>query len=68
MKLMKSDISTLCSTYETLSIVVDLQKNIIDELFRTLAMHLSADEIDSLSVNDKMKEAALLMRDIECRR
>ena len=68
MNLMKSDISTLCSTYETLSIVVDLQKNIIDELFRTLAMHLSADEIGSLSVNDKMKEAALLMRDIECRR
>ena len=59
------DLIRLTDAYETQSIVVHLQVEIIDELFRLLAMHLSAEELDNLEVVGKINEAARLRRDYQ---
>ena len=57
------DLIRLTDAYETQSIVVHLQAEIIDELFRLLALHLSAEELKALPVTEKIKKAVSLRED-----
>lgn len=58
-------LAVLNSAYEAQSEIINIQKGVIDELFRLLAMHLSAVELDSLEVIDKINEAAALRREYQ---
>lgn len=58
-------LAVLNSAYEAQSEIINIQKDVIDELFRLLAMHLSAAELDSLEVIDKINEAAALRREYQ---
>ena len=58
-------LAVLNSAYEAQSEIINIQKDVIDELFRLLAMHLSTVELDSLEVIDKINEAAALRREYQ---
>lgn len=53
--------------FDTLMAILRLQTSVIDELFRLLAMHISSQELNSLSVIDKINEAAKLKTDLDRR-
>ena len=61
----EATLAVLNSAYEVQSEIINIQKDVIDELFRLLAMHLSAVELDSLEVIDKINEAAALRREYQ---
>lgn len=63
---MQPSVKTLAEVNSLLSAVIDLQKEAIDELFRTLAMHLSADELDGLPALNKINMAVKLMQGDPC--
>lgn len=56
------NLSRLTDAYEMESIIVHLQADIIDELFKLLCMHLSADEVGALEVTEKIHKAANMRR------
>jgi hypothetical protein len=43
--------------------IIKLQQDIIDDLFLTVSLHLTAEEITELPVMDKFKQVAELMKD-----
>jgi hypothetical protein len=60
-----SEFDQLVRVYAVQSEIISIQKEVIDDLFRLLAMHLSADELDNLEVVGKINEAARLRRDYQ---
>ena len=44
--------------------IIRIQSGVIDELFRLLLQHISADEADSLPVIQKINTAASLRREV----
>lgn len=54
-------LKTLLDTIDKQERIIDLQKDIIDDLFRLLSMHLSAEELDGLPVIKKINLSAQLM-------
>lgn len=51
--------------FENQNKIIRLQSEAIDELFRLLAQHVEAEELDHLSVIDKINEAATLRAEHE---
>ena len=51
--------------FESQSEIIRLQSEVIDELFRLLALHLEAEELDSLPVLEKMNEAATIRAELD---
>jgi hypothetical protein len=43
--------------------IIKLQQEIIDDLFLTLALHLTSEEIGELPVMEKFRQVAELMKD-----
>ena len=51
--------------FESQSEIIRIQSEVIDDLFRFLGQHLEADELDSLTVIEKINRAASLRREHE---
>lgn len=49
---------------EKMSAVINIQQNVIEELFRLLLQHISADEADRLPVVEKINHAAEIRAEI----
>ena len=43
--------------------IIKLQQEIIDDLFLTVALHLTSEEIEELPVMEKFRQVAELMKD-----
>lgn len=54
----------ILKTVETQNSIIRIQSEVIDELFRLLLQHISAEEADSLPVLRKINTAASLRQDI----
>ncbi len=54
----------ILKTVETQNSIIRIQSEVIDELFRLLLQHISAEEADSLPVLQKINTAASLRQDI----
>ena len=54
----------ILKTVETQNSIIRIQSEVIDELFRLLLQHISAEEADSLPVLKKINTAASLRKDI----
>ena len=54
----------ILKTVETQNSIIRIQSDVIDELFRLLLQHISAEEADSLPVLQKINTAASLRQDI----
>lgn len=55
----------LMKIIETYSVIIDLMKAAIDELFRIVCQYMTTEELDSLPCVKKINEAAKLKADIE---
>ena len=56
-------LKTLIDTIDRQEKIIDLQKDVINDLFRLLSMHISADELDSLDAVKKINFVAQLRED-----
>ena len=54
----------ILKTVETQNSIIRIQSEVIDELFRLLLQHISAEEADSLPVLQKINTATSLRQDI----
>lgn len=45
--------------------IIRIQSDVIDELYRLLMQHISAEEADALPVISRINEAAIIRREIE---
>lgn len=45
---------------EALSQIIEIQEECIDELFRLLAQHMEAEELNKLPILDRINEAAMI--------
>lgn len=45
--------------------IIKIQSGIIDDLFRLLMQHISAEEADALPVIDRINEAARIRRELD---
>lgn len=59
-----SDLTEVVGKY---SAIIDLQKEVIDELFSLLGQHIAADELDALPCVGKINQAAGIRATIERR-
>lgn len=50
---------------EKLNVIISIQGSVIDELFKLLMQHISADEADALPAVKKINEAASLRQWVE---
>lgn len=55
----------LMNTVETYSLIVDLQKLAIDELFRKICEYVTMEELDQMPCIAKINEAAKLREGLE---
>lgn len=51
--------------FENQSEIIRLQSEVIDELYRLLAQHMEADELDRIPAVDKINQAAALRLELE---
>jgi len=56
-------LKTLIDTIDRQEKIIDLQKDVINDLFQLLSMHISADELDSLDAVKKINFVAQLRED-----
>ena len=54
----------LLETVERQNAIIRIQSNVIDDLFRLLLQHITAEEADSLPVLQKINTAASLRQEI----
>jgi len=54
----------LLETVERQNSIIRIQSDVIDELFRLLLQHISAEEADSLPVIQKINTAASLRKEV----
>lgn len=54
----------LVRVVESLTQVISIQSGAIDELFKLLAQHMEADEIDRLPCVERLNRAAVLRKNI----
>lgn len=54
----------LLETVERQNAIIRIQSNVIDDLFRLLLQHITAEEADSLPVIQKINTAASLRREV----
>lgn len=51
--------------FESQSEIIRLQSDVIDELFRLLLQHVTAEELDRLPVLEKMNRAATIRAELD---
>ena len=51
--------------FENQSEIIRLQSEVIDELYRLLAQHMEADELDHIPAVNKINQAAALRSELE---